>query len=160
MEDTKLNKYMTLLDLTKFRYGEEERRNQSIDNKNMYLIGFVGVMITIEIATLIVNGSLAFPFMDLFVCSIIAYSFAMFYFIKSIGYKNFHSVPPMDAVIEYGKDEDCSLEFVIGSFIMSFNEAIVENGKVMDDKVHDGRKGFIFLQLGILLSFISVYFLF
>lgn len=164
MDDSELNKYMTLLELSKFRYGEEERRNQLIDEKHKSLIAFLGVMITIQIT---VFPSIAEYFttplsvLDYSVCvvfilSLIFYTASIIYFICSLQYDEFESVPKTDAIMDYSYDVDCGLGFIIGNTICSFDKALNHNKNVIDNKINKGENGYKLLIFGVVFSVLFI----
>jgi len=158
-----LDRETLLLDLMKFNYINEDKRNSDLDNKSSSLIAFLGVMLTIQ-ATMGVNVIDSLKDVDyigyvviLFIISLIFYGLSILLFILAYKLKEFKSAPVADQLYKYGDEGSPQVNIVI-EVTGNLRNSINHNEKILDNKAKYMKAGFITLLLGILFTimFISV----
>ena len=152
-----------LLNLAIHRYDEVNNRNIGVDNKNKSMIGFIGVILTIEITILpqIFNGSLEILLINalralicLEIMSICCYTISIFQFISAITFVSaFQEAPVMSGIISSIENGDDS-ELIIKKNIVSLQKCIEDNHEIVEDKTKKAKIGFKFFQYGLISTVI------
>lgn len=152
-----------LLKLASEKYLEEERRNDLIDRKNTSLVGFLGVMLSIQ-ATLfpnLLNTKLHFNsfwyelVILVYFLSLLSYFIAMILFFKSLNYKKFESTPVLEDLYKF-KTRDYYLNKIINTIINNYKNVIEKNDKIMCDKINYSTKGMYALIFGIIMLILFI----
>lgn len=154
--DKEIERTKLLLDLMEHRYEEEERRNESIDSKNSTMLAVIGVMFTLQstiFTRILIPFSSGFEeyniyLLILFVSSLICYIFALLFFIYSHHFKtNFISTPSSNWIVTKAKTNDDIIR-IIRKMLISFNKAITNNKKVIENKIFWSNNGFYSFLIG------------
>lgn len=148
-----------LLNLTIHRYDEVNNRNVTVDNKNKSMIGFIGVILTIETTILpnIFNKSLGILLINslralicLKIVSICCYIISIFYFISAITFvSNFQEAPDTNKIVSSMYKEDKS-HLIIRKNIVSLKKCIDDNHEIIEYKTKKAKKGFEFFKYGLI----------
>ena len=148
-----------LLNLALHRYDEVNNRNSSVDNKNKSMIGFIGIILTIEITILpqifnrsseilLINASRALICLE--IMSICCYAISIFYFISAITFvSTFQEAPVMSGIISSIENKD-DADLIINKNIVSLQKCIEDNHKIVEDKTKKAKIGFEFFKYGLI----------
>ena len=154
-----MNEKEILLNLALHRYDEANNRNISVDNKNKSMIGFIGIILTIEITILpqIFNGSSEILLINasralicLEIMSICCYAISIFYFISAITFvSTFQEAPAMSGIISSIENKE-DTDLIINKNIVSLQKCIEDNNEIVEDKTKKAKIGFIFFKYGLI----------
>lgn len=163
-----MNEKEILLNLAIHRYDEVNNRNLSVDNKNKSMIGFIGVILTIEITILpqIFNGSSGILLINalralicLEIISICCYAISIFYFISAITFvSTFQEAPVMRGIISSIENKG-DADLIINRNIVSLQKCIEDNHKIVEDKTKKAKIGFEFFKYGLISTVNIFYFI-
>lgn len=152
-----------LLNLALHRYDEVNNRNINVDDKNKSMIGFIGVILAIEIAILpqIINESLGILLINalralicLEIISICCYAISIFHFISAITFvSTFQEAPVMRGIIS-SIDNEGDSELIIKKNIVSLQKCIEDNHEIVEDKTKKAKIGFKFFKYGLISTVI------
>ena len=157
-----------LLNLVLHRYDEVNNRNISVDNKNKSMIGFIGVILTIEITILpqifnrsseilLINASRALICLE--IISICCYAISIFYFISAITFvSTFQEAPVMSGIISSIENKE-DADLIINKNIVSLQKCIEDNHEIVEDKTKKAKIGFEFFKYGLISTVTFFYFI-
>lgn len=142
-----------------YYYDEVNNRNISVDNKNKSMIGFIGVILTIEITILpqifnrsseilLINASRALICLE--IISICCYAISIFYFISAITFvSTFQEAPVMSGIISSIENKE-DADLIINKNIVSLQKCIEDNHEIVEDKTKKAKIGFEFFKYGLI----------
>lgn len=154
-----MNEKEILLNLALHRYDEVNNRNMGVDNKNKSMIGFIGVILTIEITILpqifnmtseilLINATRALICLE--IISICYYAISIFYFISAITFvSTFQEAPVMSGIISLIENKEAA-DFIINKNIVSLQKCIKDNHEIVEDKTKKAKIGFEFFKYGLI----------
>lgn len=171
----KLKKDKLLLELMIHAYEEDERRNELIDTKNSQMIILTGVMLTLQstlfseilIKEILSNEGIPvcckLLLSGTMLISIGLYFYSMYKFINAYSFKNkFESTPNPERLLEQ-VENDMSEFDIQAEWLVTFGENIIDNAKVINDKIEDGKIGFHWLKIAgistIIFLFLVLFFM-
>lgn len=153
-----------MLELALHRYDEEYNRNKSVDDKNQSMGAFLAVMLTIQSTVLIrlmeLDGIINATEMNwaiiLFIISFAFSSLSLFVFISSLTLlEKLYSSPKIDNLVYFGQN-NIPLENIVDNTILSLNNAVLKNNKILNEKRSLENVAFLFLSVGLIVTTIVI----
>lgn len=166
--EEKLKSNRILLELMTHVYDEDERRNALIDSKNSQMIILTASMVTLQvtfISKLLIDTIFLNPYISvgywckvvlsiLLFLSTLGYFISMYNFIRAYTFRDdYQRAPGIDSVID---TIECNVSEADIVFEMPYvyHEALSKNKAILDEKIDEANKGFLFLRISSALSLV------
>lgn len=92
----------------------------------------------------------------MFITSEVCYLVSAFIFIITYNFKTSYEIAPTEDLLQYYHYENSPKNEIMGDLIDNYSQAIKTNYNSIESKTNDGKKGFIFLLIGMIFSFILI----
>lgn len=151
------NSEKLLLDLALHRYDEEVERNDSIDNKNKSMVAFLAVMLTIQCTVLprliefrvILSSFEVITIFSIFLISLGFYLAALLVFMSTLNNLNqLRAVPNIETLVDFDLNNSSNDE-IVSSTLVSLNNCVDGNDKILDEKNSKGHFGLRLMKYGV-----------
>lgn len=156
------NKDNIILKQLMHMYDEECARFETVDNKLIGMIRVLATIFTIQtslfslIINSITNSQYAIIIYILFITSEVCYLVSAFIFIITYNFKTSYEIAPTEDLLQYYHYENSPKNEIMGDLIDNYSQAIKTNYNSIESKTNDCKKGFIFLLIGMIFSFILI----